>query len=150
MPTNAKIPLLGRHTATLTVQGATVDETTGTWTLAGSAVSILGYIDGLNDETSTETERIEGYADTAMNPVPILSGTRVTVTEIMRNASAPSKLKDLYLKSSYNYIQVVETQGDTTTYNLVIEGGSRQRARGKNTYTLSAATTNIGAANPST
>lgn len=148
MPTNSKTPLLGRHTTTLTVQGATVDEATGVWTLAGSAVSILGYIDGLSDETQTETERIESYADTAKNPVPLVSGSTVTVTEIMKNAAAPSQLKKLYLSDAVNYIKVVETHGDTSTYYLAIESGSRQRGRGKNTYTLIGSTVNIGAANP--
>lgn len=144
----ARNQALGRHTTTLTVRGATVNESTGAITLAGgAAVSILAYADGFDSESTTDSENVTGYTTQKRNPVPLEYGQTVTVREIVRNQSGRSELETIH--DSYDYIQVVETiASKTKTWTLFIERSGWARAKGKNVYELTGATFDTGEANP--
>lgn len=146
MPTSNIRPLLGKHTSVFTVQGATKNESTGVWTLNGSAQSILTYNDGFEVVTETETERVEGYVTTVRNPVGLVTGSMGTLAEIMRRAAPYSYLEQIYYSNTH--IAVTETQGAARIFYCLITSCRRATARGKNLMVMTMETEDIGAANP--
>lgn len=158
---NALNPLHGTHTKLVSVQGATVDISTGLWTLdttlGASGVVTLGlYVDELAHQNEVESERVEGYTTAVMNEVGLVYGARLQLAEIMRVASPQSFLEAImYLGCTHIVLteRMRKTNVVTDTYRerkfwLHVSGHGWGRGRFKNVYRMECATVDIGSPNP--
>lgn len=149
---------LGKHWQTLTVVDVTVAETTGIYTVGGTPVSILGTVEELNEEGVYETVNLSPATRTARNPVRIEVGTRFQITELMTNpvvvAGAYRESVLRYMDLTYQYVRIAfkasaHASAVTMTLTGLIVASGSPRSKGRNTYSITIETIDLGAANPS-
>lgn len=168
MPTNNIAPLLGKHTKLFTIQGATVNEATGDWTLLGTAQTVqaysTGYLNNFEFDLQNEMEVVQGYASTIGHEVQLSQSFSLGLGEIMRVASPQSIIESFLCgdnvlsqgttPATHFYVleQMIKVDGGATARKRefwgVVRGHNWARAHGRNVYTLALGPVNIGSANP--
>lgn len=136
--------LLGQHVSACAITPQSV-AANGTLS-AGAASSLVGSLDGIELDSTPELEEISPITTSRLNNVVVKSGTRITLTEILKS-NGTNILPAAAVAADYFYVAITRGgqswafYGARGTYTESIQ-------RGKSVASLTLEMVDIGSANP--